>query len=239
MSSDRRQFLTQLSLGGAAIAALPSALHAQSPESHMPSGDSLRELAQSLQRPAMQEQFDTTWPRRLTGKYKAVFDVPELTGGSGVWRAGLWCNHYRDFLGAQPADLSPAVVIRHSAIPFIMTQEFWESYDVAKLNKVLHPLTEKKTRRNPVLMTAEDDQLPPTFASLALHKQMERGAVVLACNMAFNAMTSLVAKRDKLANPAAREKALSMMLPGVIMQPNGIFALTLAQENGCSFVAAS
>ena len=29
-----------------------------------------------------------------------------------------------------------------------------------------------------------------------------------------------------------------MMLPGVILQPNGIFGVTLAQEYGCSFVAA-
>ncbi len=239
MPSDRRQFLTHLSVGGVALAALPSALHAQSPESHTSAGESVREIARALDRPAVQGQFDTSWPQKLTGKYKAVFDVPELTGGSGVWRAGLWCNHYRDLRGAQPEDLSPVLVIRHSAIPFIMTQEFWDSYDVAKLNKVMHPLTEKKTRRNPVLMTAEDDQLPPTFANLALHKQMERGTVVLACAMAFNAMVSLVAKRDKLGNPAAREKAMSMVLPGVIMQPNGIFGLTLAQENGCAFVAAA
>ncbi len=239
MSSDRRQFLTHLSLGGAALAALPASLHAQSPESLPSFGDSPRELARALEQPSLQGQFDTSWTQKLTGKYKVVFDVPELTGGSGVWRAGLWSNHYRDLRGAQPADLSPVIVIRHSAIPFIMTHEFWEVYDVAKTNKVVHPITEKKTRRNPVLMTAEDDQLPPTFANLALHKQLERGVVVLACNMAFNAMIALVAKRDKLANPAAREKALSMALPGVIMQPNGIFGLTLAQENGCAFVAAS
>jgi hypothetical protein len=39
--------------------------------------------------------------------------------------------------------------------------------------------------------------------------------------------------------PEARTKALSMMVPGIIMQPSGIFANVLAQQNGCVFVAAS
>lgn len=239
MSSDRRQFLTHLSLGGAALAALPSALHASEPTPASPSDASMREIAEALAQSAAQPQFDTTWTQKLTGKHKAVFDVAEINGGSGVWRAGLWSTHYRELLGAQPADLSPVIVIRHSAIPLIMTQEFWETYDVAKAKKVMHPLTEKKTRRNPVLMTAEHDALPPTFAAIALHKQMERGAVVLACNMAFSAMTAMVSKRDKLEGAEARAKAMSMVVPGVIMQPNGIFGVTLAQQHGCVFVAAS
>jgi hypothetical protein len=236
MSTDRRQFLTHLTLGGVAISALPSTLAAAS-TSTASSHPSFNEFA-SLDQPAAQ-QFDTTWAQKLTAKHRAVFDVPELTGGSGVWRAGLWCNHYRDLLQAQPTDLNPVIVIRHNAIPFIMTQEFWSTYNVAKDSKVTHPMTDKKTTRNPVLMTAEQDQLPPMLANLTLNKQMERGAIVLACNMAFSSMVALVNRKDKLQGAEARAKALSMMLPGVILQPNGIFGLTLAQHNGCAFVAAS
>ncbi len=239
MSSDRRRFLTRLTLGGLALGTLPGTLPGTLHASPAPAPRaSLRNEFDDLDaQPAA--SFDTTWTQRLTGKHKAVFDVPEITAGSGIWRAGLWRNHYRDLLGAQPADLSSVIVIRHNAIPFIMTHEFWDTYDVAKTNKVLHPLTEKKTRRNPVLMTAEDDGLPAGFANLALHRQMEQGALVLACNMAFADVVATVAKKDRLAGAEARTKALSMMLPGVILQPNGIFPVTLAQENGCSFVAAS
>jgi hypothetical protein len=239
MPSDRRQFLTHLSLGGAALAALPGTLHARERTSQASPAATLHGLVHALEQPVVQGQFDTTWPQKLSGKYKAVFDVPEINGGIGVWRAGLWCTHYSDLLGAQPTDLCPVIVIRHSAIPLIMTHEFWEMYDVGKANKVTHPLTDKKTRRNPVLMSAEDDGLSPMLANIALDKQMERGATVLACNMAFSSMTALVRKQDKLPGAEARAKAMSMMLPGVIMQPNGIFGLTLAQDQGCAFVAAS
>jgi hypothetical protein len=57
--------------------------------------------------------------------------------------------------------------------------------------------------------------------------------------MAFSAMIALVRQKDKLQGAAARERALSMVVPGVTLQPNGIFAVTLAQESGCAYVAAS
>jgi hypothetical protein len=236
MSTDRREFLQRLTVGSVALGALPASLSAA--ESSSPSSSAFNEFAALTQPPAA-PAFDTTWTQKLTGKYKAVFDVPAINGGSGVWRAGLWFNHYKDVLKAQPAELSPVVVIRHEAIPLIMNHEFWEAYDVAKESKVRHPMTDKKTRRNPVLMTAEEDQLPAMFANLTLNKQIERGVVVLACNMAFTGMVALVTKKDKLKGAEARAKAVSMIAPGVIMQPNGIFGVTLAQHNGCAFVAAS
>lgn len=233
MPANRRDFLHRLAITGVAASALPGTLRASTLNDESSAFNELLAPEQPAQ------TWDTSWTARVTGKYRAVFDVPGLEGGAGVWRAGLWRNHYRDFMNATPTDISPVVVIRHSAIPFIMTQEFWETYEVAKTREVLHPMTEKKTVRNPVLMNAEVDKLPPMYANMTLDKQMELGTIVLGCNMAFFAMTSLVAKKDKLSNSDARTKALSMMLPGVILQPNGIFALTLAQENGCSFIAAS
>jgi len=241
MSTDRREFLQRLTLGSVALGALPATLGASAPapaESGHWFNEWLTLDAELEQQPAA-PAFDTTWTAKLTGKYKTVFDVPEISGGSGVWRAGLWTGHCRDVLKCDPADVSSVIVIRHAAIPLAMTHEFWDLYDVGKARKVTHPMTEKKTRRNPVLMTAEDDQLPPMLANIALHKQIERGSVVLGCNTAFGAMVSMVAKKDKLPNAEARKKALTMVVPGVILQPNGIFGVALAQHHGCTFVAAS
>jgi hypothetical protein len=238
MSSERRQFLHHLTLGGVALGVSPSLLRAETP-SHTaaPTYERMTDYLDAMQ--PQQPAFDTTWPQKLTGKYKAVFDVPELSEGSGVFRAALWRNHYRDLMQATPADLSPVLVIRHNAMPFIMTHEFWDRYDVAKSEKLKHPMTGKNTRRNIVNMTAEEDGLPAGFASYSLDKQIAAGTIVLGCNMAFSGMIALVRQKDKLAGAAAREKALSMMLPGVMLQPNGIFAVTMAQHAGAAFVAAS
>lgn len=238
MSSDRREFLQRLTVGSVALGALPSTLSAAEANSATTSSMSaFQEFLEAEQQAAV--TYDVSWTQKLTGKYRAVFDVPALEGGAGVWRAGMWVNHYRDVLKAQPTDLNPVIVIRHAAIPYIMNHEFWDQYDVAKESKVRHPMTDKKTRRNPVLMNVADDKLPASFAAYNLQTQIERGAIVLACNIAFGGMVSLVAKKDKLNFGEARTKALTMMVPGVILQPNGIFGVTMAQQNGCSFVQAT
>jgi hypothetical protein len=44
---------------------------------------------------------------------------------------------------------------------------------------------------------------------------------------------------DKLDAPAALARAKEEMIPGIILQPNGIFAALRAQEAGCAYIMAS
>ncbi len=246
MSDNRRHFLKRLTASSLAFAAVPSVLSATgrgSLQSQSLQFDEPLELSPLHELHALQQQekieFDTGWTGKLAGKYRAVFDTPSINDGSGVWRAGMWVGHYRDVLKAETSDINPVIVIRHAAIPLIMNHEFWDRYDIAKENKVRDPITDKRTKRNPVLMTVEEDKLPASFASLTLHKQIEGGAIVLGCNAAFGGMVAMVAKKEKLKFPEARARALTMVVPGVILQPNGIFGVTLAQHHGCVFVAAA
>lgn len=238
MSSPRRQFLRHLALSGVALSALPAQSDALPSRTALPTDDSAwsecsEPDAFTGQPPAA--TFDTTWADKLTAKYRAVFDVPEIGDGVGVWRAGLWLNHYQEVLKATPADLNSVIVIRHAGIPLLMNHDFWETYGVGKsLPRALQGM--QKARKNPVLGTEGDTS---RFAALTLPKQMARGVIVLGCNMAFAQMVSLVAKADKLPMPEARTKALAMMIPGVILQPNGIFGVTLAQHHGCAYVMAT
>ena len=242
MSSDRRTFLQRLTLGSVAFGALPASLRAEQPAPAASAPEEFNEFAgldeQSAAQPAAQT-FDVSWTQKLTGKHRAVFDVPAIVGGAGVMRAALWVNHYKSVLKAATSDISPVIVIRHAGIALLMSNTFWEEYDIGKKEKVRHPVTDKKLARNPVLLTVEDDQISAGSANNALHKQIERGVVVLGCDMAFAQIVRIVAKQDKLPNPEARAKAVTMIVPGVIMQPNGIFGVTLAQQNGCVYVQAT
>jgi hypothetical protein len=65
------------------------------------------------------------------------------------------------------------------------------------------------------------------------------GGIVLACGWSFGGAASYVAKGESLDREAARARAKEMLIPGVILQPNGIFAALRAQEAGCSYVMAS
>ena len=50
---------------------------------------------------------------------------------------------------------------------------------------------------------------------------------------------SRIAKKESLETDAARARAKTQLLPGAILQPNGIFAALRAQEAGCNYINAS
>ena len=234
MRSDRRTFLKTAGLSAAALAAAAPALHAEE-SSGLPGSAVAAELAAWEQ--AQQETWDISWAKRVTGKHKAMFDVPEIEGGVGIFRAGIWGQQYTDVLKLAPGDLSTVIVIRHAAIPLAMTSEFWTTYGLGKELKIKDDKGKKWTMVNPMLSTPSTNLQSPTSAFL-LDKQLANGAIALGCNLAFRQMVSLVAKQDKLSPAEARTKAKSFLVPGVIMQPSGIFANVMAEEAGCVFVNA-
>ena len=243
MTTDRRDFLARFAAGTAATvagaSAFPFALHAAGFDAHA-AGESASQFSAewlaSLALPRV--EWDTSWTSKLTGKHRAVFDSPAVDGGVGVFRSGLWQNQYADVLKAAPADITSVLVLRHDAIILAMAQPFWDEYQLGKKNKVTHPMTEKKTTRNPAMLS-EADGVPPSFASLALDKQMAKGTIVLACGLAFSQMVGMVGKQHKVKGEEARAKAMTGLIPGIILQPSGFFATTLAGQNGCIYVRAS
>jgi hypothetical protein len=234
-SPARRTFLKQAGLGAASLAALPALARAEHPTLSGATADQIREASLEWEQ-LRAEPWDISWPKKLTGKHKAMFDVPEVEGGVGVLRAGIWQRQYADVLKTQPGDLSTVIVVRHNGIFLGMNQDFWTTYNVAKAEKLKgddgKPLT-----YNPVL-PVPGRSVSPGMAPLLLDRQIANGAVVLGCGLAYRSVVAMIQKQDKLDAAAARKKANDMLVPGVIMQPSGIFANVMAEEAGCAFVYA-
>jgi hypothetical protein len=227
MSQNRREFLERIT-AGAMLATVPF------------SPDVLRELgALPSRRRGRVEEFDLTWVDRVKGKYRAIFDVPEIDSGYGVWRASLWGKQYNEVLKISPTDMSAVLVLRHHGIALAMQQSFWDKYEVSKSNQVTHPITQQGTDRNPALLSSKRGEIPPDFDDVALDKFLSRGGIVLACNLAFDDMIELVTKKDGGTPEAARKTALAGMVPGVVLQPSGVFAALHAQDVGCKYLRAS
>lgn len=237
MSSDaRRAFLKQAGLGAASLMALPALARGEHAPQHGASAEVLRAAASEWNDEQQGEQWDVSWTKRITGKHKAMFDIPEVEGGVGVLRSGIWQRQFNDVLKTQPGDLTSVMVLRHNGIMLAMNQEFWTTYEVGKAEK-LKGDDGKTLKHNPVLPAPGQD-VPASFRPLMLDKQIENGAIALGCGLAYRSVVSMIQKKDKLDAAEARKKANSMLVPGVIMQPSGIFANVLAEEAGCVFVYA-
>ncbi|MDQ8159244.1 MAG: twin-arginine translocation signal domain-containing protein [Gemmatimonadota bacterium] len=237
MRSDRRHFLKTAGVSVTALAASASVLHAAEPSPSPQAGVAECDaLLDDVEQPP-QDTWDISWAKRVTGKHKAMFDVPEIEGGVGIFRAGIWGQQYTDVLKLSPGDLSTVIVIRHAAIPLAMNNDFWATYGLGKSLKIRDDKGKKWTTVNPMLSTPSTDPKSST-SNYLLDKQIAKGAIALGCNLAFRQMVSIVAKQDKLSPAAAREKAKTFLVPGLIMQPSGIFANVMAEEAGCAFVNA-
>lgn len=222
---DRRAFLERMA-ATAMLAALPFSI------------DGSREFAALPAAPA-DEKWDLSWVNRVTGRYRGVFDVPAIDSGYGVWRAGVWRAQYVDVLKVRPADCSPVAVLRAGGIPLAMQQGFWDEYGVGAANSVKHPVTEQPTDRNPALLSSSRNEVPAMFDAFALDRFIAGGGIALACNLAFADMVGLVSKKHGGSEADARAKAVAMLVPGVILQPSGVFAVMRAQDAGCKYMRVS
>jgi hypothetical protein len=227
MSTNRREFLEHAA-GTALFGVMPLSL-----------ASTVRAMSPSVGAAGASDEWDLTWVNRLTSKHKAVFDCPEVESGYGVWRASIWARQYQEVLGAKPNELSTVVILRHNGIALAMQQSFWDTYKVGEAKKVIHPVTQQPTDRNPVLLSASRGEVPETLDAVALDKFIARGGVALGCNLAFQDCVDLVTTKDGVTPEEARKRAIAGLIPGVILQPSGVFAAVKAQEAGCSYVRAS
>ena len=220
--ADRRSFLERLTLGTVGLGALDALSPLPLPAAALTQSD-----------------WDVTWTSRVTGQRKAIYDVPEIEDGYGVWRAVLAKQQYMDVLKIPASDISMVLVLRHNAIVFAMNQAFWDKYGIGKAKNVKDPLTGHPTTHNPVAERTGQYALPEQYKPRALEPFMADGGIVLACALAFQDCISRVQEGDKVDAAEAEKRAKAMLVPGVILQPSGVFAAQLAQDVGCRYVRAS
>jgi hypothetical protein len=228
MSKRRREFLgwlgasTLLAAGGRSLGAQGAAAP----------GDRRSPL-----RPVSAE-WDMSWVDRVHGDARAVFDAPTADDGSCVWRASRWLEDYRAVYGVKPPDITAVLVVRHEAIPMVMDNEYWSRFAVGKALAIKGRSGKQWAVENPVSAGGSDSG---SGAGLyTMERFIAGGGIVLACHMAFRArVVDNYRKTDELDSEQAEEQARKHLLPGVILQPTGIFAALRAQQAGCAYVMAS
>jgi hypothetical protein len=184
------------------------------------------------------DKWDTSWTDRVNRKHRAIFDSPQFSGGAALIRAINWKTEYKEVYGTPADDMSAVLVLRGDGIWLAMNDEFWQTYKVGEENNFKSGPSGKLRVANPIASAPADAS--PSAAERTLPKFMASGNIVLACYRAFSAAVELVKKVDKgVTDEEAEKKAKTFLLPGVILQPSGVFATLRAQEAGCHYILAS
>ena len=230
MSTPRRDFLSWIGVSSALAATTslfkPSTLQA---ESSTP----------------VDSKWDMSWTDKVNKRVKGVFDCTTIAEGAAIYRASIWRDQYKEVYGTARTDVNAVLVIRHQAIDLIMNDEYWSRFNIGEGEaKKLDAEAQRYfkdgdgfIKKNPV--ASADPKASPATHDYNLADFMAQGGIVLGCGLAFRRPVGRFQKGDSLSAADADKAAREHIIPGIIMQPSGIFAAMRAQEAGCSYVFAS
>ena len=221
MSNNRRQFLGWAGATAAALAS-PSILSA----TERSRGASMSSAA----------DWDMSWVKGLKGERKAVFDAPAPSEGDPILRSVVWGKQVNEVFGTPLERTSRVLVLRHHGIELAMNDAYWarfpvgSDYGFTNADGTSLPL-------NPV--RAPRDEVPMPYRMMTLEAFQQSGGVVLACQLALQAYVAPRFASTGMSEETAMKAAQDAMLPGIVPQPSGIFAVSVAQDAGCSYVPVS
>jgi hypothetical protein len=230
-NSDRREFLAHMAtaavvIAGTACAAPLAAAGGQSPETM----GSSRGTA----------PFDDSWTRRVSAaKHRAVFDSPAVEDGLALEHATFFMQGFREQLDVGGDDVVPVVVMRHQGTVLAFNDALWEKFAIGERAKVKDPRTGKDAIRNPFIHVDKDDKNGIVSAAASLEALRASGAILLACNKAAMRYAGQMATKFNLDAEAVRNEIRNGLVPGVLLQPSGIYAVLRAQDVGCAFIKST
>lgn len=181
-----------------------------------------------------------SWVDRITGAHRQVFDAPQINEGAALHQARVWLSGFAEVYHTTDKDMSGVLVFRHKAVPMVLNDAMYGKYPIGKQLGLKDPASGKDARRNPFLKTSlgEDDQYSMIWPDGGLDTLITRGMTVLACDLALHASAGRLAKEVKRDAGDIYDELKVNLVPGVILMPSGIFAVTRAQEAGCRFLFA-
>jgi hypothetical protein len=187
-------------------------------------------------------KWDLSWTDRLSsGTHKQVFDAPEIADGTALHQARMFYVNYKDVYSTPETDLRAVLVFRHESIPVVLGDAAWAHYPFIgkKVTKLKDPTTGEWAQRNPFLNAKKDDKYALIWPDGGLDALIARGAIVLACNLAFGGFAGQIAERTKQPKDAVHAELQAALVPGVTLVPSGIFGVIRAEQGGCAYIRAT
>jgi intracellular sulfur oxidation DsrE/DsrF family protein len=176
----------------------------------------------------------TRWLDSIPGKYRQVYDMPELNNGMGLaWSWAFRMTGAQGY-GVPESDLGVVLVLRHDALPLAFEDSVWAKYKLGEVFKIDDPDTGARAVRNPYYL--KPGALPVPDA--ALKKLIETGVKVVVCNLAITFYSGMVAKNLGLKHEDVKKDWTDAVYPGIQIVPSGVLACNGAVSRGCVYVFA-
>ena len=220
--SPRRRFLANLVGGSAAIAA--GAVGAR---------DLFAQGGGMPTYPPPQGGWDMAWVDKVEkAKHRLVIDCADVADGIAFTNAQTVLAGYADVYKTTDADMALVVVVRHKGIQLALNDSMWEKWKIGEQLSV-------KDNGEPALRNTFARSAGGRGGGATMEGLMARGVTILCCNLALMRSAGQFATAMSMPVDEARKLFIDSMVPGVIRQTNGVFAVTRAQEAGAQFLKSA
>ncbi|MDB4917195.1 MAG: hypothetical protein JWM95_4839 [Gemmatimonadetes bacterium] len=182
-----------------------------------------------------QSKWDMSWTSRLA-RYKTAYDAPEILNGAALAYAAAAMAGYHE-IGVAASDFTPVLILRHAASIMVLNDATWAKLELGDASKLKDPTTGAVAKRNPFISYAKGDKFTLVGPGGGLDELMSHGAVVLTCDSALRGYAyQLRMKEPSLTVDQSIVAIRAAIIPGVYLMPNGIFAVSAAQDAGCQYM---
>ena len=113
--------------------------------------------------------------------------------------------------------------------------KFWNKYKLGDFFGI-NDYTKKAAIRNPFYDPKDGDY--PINGPGGIKSQQERGAMFCVCNLALQVYSGKYAEKMGGNPTEIYNDWISGVIPGIEVVPSGVWALGLAQKNGCGYIFA-
>jgi hypothetical protein len=177
-----------------------------------------------------------SWRNKLA-RYRTAYDSPEVMGAAALSYAEAAWAGYKAY-GVPESDFTPILILRHRASVMVLDDAMWARLSLGEARKLNDPTTGEPARRNPFINWKQGDEHSMIDRTTGIDSMVARGAVVMACNYALTGTAAMLREKEK-DHGWTEETALAEIhrhvLPGCYVMPNGIFAVSAAQDAGAHY----
>ena len=187
--------------------------------------------------PALNAPSDTdAWLDRLKGKHRQLFDAPEPDGGTVLRHVRSYLDIWRAAYGVPERDVSVVVVLYGRTTPLGVQDEMWAKYKLGAAINLTDPATNAPLVRNYFAHPQPGDPVGDGTPECSMEVLQRRGALFLLCNNALERWSARLEKAGLGTAADIHADLRAHALPGVVIVPAAIIAMTKAQERDFAYV---
>ena len=174
------------------------------------------------------------WMEELTAKHRTVFDTAAHKNGKPLAQAKNFLDAWRDAFKVPEKDINLVIGVHGEGIPFVMNDALWTRFKIGEQYEVTDGASKSPATLNSFTMThaASAGLVSPDQTVEALQK---RGVRFLICNNTIAAATKKLAAAGLGTAEEIRPAIIAGLLPGVIVVPAMVVALSQLQERGVKY----